>query len=402
MASIKPKFRASSVAGREGSLYYQIIHERKPRQMPTDYHLFPSEWDAKACRPASPASSERAAMIASIRELIRWDIDLLNKIIRCLDFRGMPYSTDDIIEEFSRLTRANSLFNFMQVMIARLRGNGKIRTSETYVATLNSFKKFREGDDIRMDTITSAVIEGYQGWLLSQGISPNTISFYMRILRAVYNRAVEEQLVENRHPFRRVYTGTEKTAKRGLSLAVIKKIYLLDLSGKRSLEFARDIFILSFMLRGMSFVDMAMLKKTDLKDGRLTYRRRKTGQLLSIEWTKEMQSILDKWPVNESRYLLPIIKNDESKPRYVYKNVGEKVNKGLKKIAEIADIGVTLTMYVARHSWASIAKAEGVPIALISEGLGHEKESTTRIYLATLDSSAIDRANGMILGCLGS
>ena len=290
----------------------------------------------------------------------------------------------------------------MQAMITRQRGNGKIRTSETYVSALNSFKKFREGDDIRMDTITSAVIEGYQGWLERQGISPNTISFYMRILRAVYNRAVEEQMVENRHPFRRVYTGAEKTAKRALPLAVIKKIYLLDLSSDRNLEFARDMFILSFMLRGMSFVDMAMLKKSDLKDGRIIYRRRKTGQQLSIEWTKEMQSILDKWPVNESQYLLPIIKNDESKPRYVYKNVGERINKGLKKVAEKAEIEVTLTMYVARHSWASIAKAEGIPIALISEGLGHEKESTTRIYLATLDNTAIDRANGIILGSLGS
>ena len=402
MASIKPKFRASSVAGREGSLYYQIIHERKPRQILTNYHILPSEWDSKSGRLASPVSSERAAMIDSLREHIRMDVELLNKIIRCLDFRGFHYSVDDIVEEFNRLTAVNSLFNFMQAVITRQRGNGKIRTSETYAAALNSFKKFREGDDIRMDTITSTVMEGYQGWLQHQGIAPNTISFYMRILRAVYNRAVEEQLVENRHPFRRVYTGAEKTAKRALPLAVIKKIYMLDLSDKRNLEFARDMFILSFMLRGMSFVDMAMLKKTDLKDGRITYRRRKTGQQLSIEWTKEMQSILDKWPLNDSCYLLPIIKNDVSNPRYVYKNMGERINKELKKVAEKAEIGVTLTMYVARHSWASIAKAEGIPIALISEGLGHEKESTTRIYLATLDSSAIDRANGMILGCLGS
>ncbi len=402
MASIKPKFRASSVAGREGTLYYQIIHERKPRQLQTNYRLLPSEWNAQSGRLASPASPERIMTINSIRELIHWDIELLNKIIRGLDFRGLPYSTDDIIEEFQRLTSVNSLFNFMQAVITRMRGNGKIRTSETYAAALNSFKKFRDGDDIRMDTITPTLIEEYEGWLQSQGVTPNTTSFYMRILRAVYNRAVEEELVENRHPFRRVYTGTEKTIKRGLPLVMIKKIYMLNLSGDRNLDFARDMFILSFMLRGMSFVDMAMLKKSDLKDGRIIYRRRKTGQILSIEWTNEMQSVLDKWPVNESRYLLPIIKNEVSNPRYVYKNVGEKVNRELKKVAEKAEVGVTLTMYVARHSWASIAKAEGVPLSLISEGLGHEKESTTRIYLATLDSTALDRANGMILGSLGS
>ncbi len=400
MASVKLKFRPSSRHDREGTIYYQIIHERSPRQLLTDYHVYPSEWDGKHHTIAAKSSSDRIALINTIREKIRWDIERLNKIISKLERYGSIYTCETVIEEFKRQSSENSFFNYMQMIIGRLKKNGKIRTAETYTATFNSFRRFRKGEDIQLDFLSANIMEEYQAWLCNREISPNTISFYMRIMRATYNRAVEEEVIDNHHPFRRVYTGVEKTAKRALPLHKIKKIKALDLSLNPKLQYARDMFILSFMLRGMSFIDMALLRKSDLQDGHITYRRRKTGQLLRIEWTEAMQQILDKYPPNQSEYFLPIIKNGESKQRYAYKNVGEKINSRLKAIAEMADIKQPLTMYVARHSWASIAKAEGIPLGIISEGLGHEKESTTRIYLSTLDTSTIDRANSRILKLL--
>ena len=400
MATVKVKFRPSSISEREGSLYYQIIHERKTRQLLTDYHILPSEWDEDSAEVICRQKGERATMILAVREHIRHDLERFNKIIRRLECDGTPYATERIIHEFNREITDNSLFYFMQGAIARLKHNGKTRTSETYRATLRSFKNFREGVDLRLDSLTSDIMEEYQAWLHQRGVSPNTISFYIRILRAVYNRAIEDEVIENRRPFRRVYTGVEKTVKRALPLPMIRKIKSLDLSLTPDLRFARDMFILSFMLRGMSFIDMAFLKKNDLQDGHITYRRRKTGQQLIIKWTKEMQQILDRYPENPTEYLLPIIRKDSSKPRYAYKNAGEKINLRLKKIAEIVGVSIPLTMYVARHSWASIAKAEGIPLSLISEGLGHEKESTTRIYLSTLDTTLIDRANSRILKLL--
>lgn len=400
MTSIKVKFRPSAIPDREGTLYYQIIHDRTPRQMLTDYHILPSEWnDGKGTIVCQP-KSERSPILNSIRERIRWDMERINKIIHRLNNQGLEYSTDNIIEEFNRQSSENSLFNFMQSAIVRLEHNGKTRTSETYKATLRSFTKFREGQDVHLDSLTKIMMEEYQAWLQQRGVLPNTVSFYIRILRAVYNRAIDEEIIENRRPFRRVYTGVEKTIKRALSLNIIKKINTLDLSMNRDMQFARDMFILSFMLRGMSFIDMAYLKKTDLQDGHLTYRRRKTGQQLIIKWTKEMQQILERYPENRSEYLLPIIRKSNTKARYVYKNMGEKINRRLKKIAEMVGITLPLTMYVARHSWASIAKAEGIPLSIISEGLGHEKDSTTRIYLSTLDTTLIDRANSKILKLL--
>lgn len=400
MASIKVKFRPSTVADHEGTIYYQIIHERMMRQLLSDYKVFSTEWDESRSMVTTTQKSERKSFILSIRERIRWDVERLIKIDRKLGANGLSYSADDVIDEFNRYADEYSLFNYMESIIAKLKQNGKVRTSETYKSTLNSFKKFREDEDIMLDCLTSEIMEAYEAWHHKRGVAPNTISFYTRILRAVYNRAVEDDIIENRNPFRKVYTGVDKTVKRALPLPVIKKIKALDLSLTPSLDFARDMFLMSFYLRGMSFIDMAFLNKTDLKNGYVTYRRRKTGQQLIIEWTKEMQMLLNKYPENKSDYLLPIIRNPGTNERCTYRNVGYNINHNLKTIAGMVGVTIPLTLYVARHSWASAAKAKGIPLSVISEGMGHDSETTTQIYLASLDTSVVDKANSLILKSL--
>ena len=402
MASIKVKFRPSSVDGHEGTIYYQIIHERKVRQVVTLYHVFPAEWDAhrSMVKANMQQSNERRTMVLLIRERIGRDVERLTKIDRKLNACGLPYMADDVVDEFNRYSREYSLFNFMENIIDRMRLNGKIRTSETYKAALRSFRNFRNGNDLMLDSLTSEIMDSYEAWLRNRGIAPNTISFYTRILRAVYNRAVDDDITEDRNPFRHVYTGIEKTVKRALPLAAMKRIKQLDLSLRPTLDFARDMFMMSFYLRGMSFIDMAFLRKTDRQCGSVMYRRRKTGQRLTIGWTREMQEILDKYPENKSGYLLPIIRTPCTNERSVYRNSAYNINHNLKKIARILGLDMRLTMYVARHSWASAAKAKGVPLSVISEGMGHDSEATTQIYQASLDASVVDRANAMILKSL--
>lgn len=251
-----------------------------------------------------------------------------------------------------------------------------------------------------LDSLTTEIMEAYVAWHKKRGNSPNTISFYTRILRAVYNRAVEEEIIESRNPFRHVYTGVDKTVKRALPIPVIKKIKALDLSMIPALDYARDMFLLSFYLRGMSFIDMSYLRKSDLKNGSVVYRRRKTGQQLTIGWTPEMQAIIDKYPENPTQYLLPIIRTVGCNERCAYRNASYNINHNLKKIANMIDLEVPITMYVARHSWASAAKAKGIPVSVISEGMGHDNETTTQIYLASLDTSVVDRANKLIISAI--
>lgn len=292
------------------------------------------------------------------------------------------------------------MFGCLLARIVQLRGQGRMRTAETYEAALRSFRDFRCGADVPLASMNTTLAEAYEAHLLWRGNSLNTVSFYMRILRAAYNRAVREGITQQRSPFRYVYTGIAKTVKRALPIALIREINALDLSQEPRADFARDMFMLSFFLRGMSFIDMAMLRKSDLQGEHLRYCRRKTGQRLSVQWTAAMQRIVDKYPANLTSYLLPIITDAAADPRRAYLTASGRVNRYLKRIGERVGMASPLTMYCARHSWASVARAEGIPLAVISEGLGHDSEATTRIYLAALDSAAVDRANAQILAAL--
>ncbi|WP_302536625.1 site-specific integrase [Phocaeicola coprophilus] len=402
MATIKTKFRSSSVEGREGALYYQVIHNRVVRQISTGYKLFASEWDqrSEAVIPCQhPAGMERDNYLLSVGERIRRDKIRLEKAIRTLSQSG-PFTADDIVIRFHDSGQEPSFNDYIRQQIVRLKRLGKIRTSETYTAALKSFSSFMKGRDILFGELSSDLLMEYEAYLKNRGNSPNTISFYMRILKAVYNRAVENGLTGQRNLFKSVYTGVEKTLKRAIHLNDIRRIKRLDLSLKPHLDFARDMFLFCFYTRGMSFVDMAYLKKGDIANGILTYRRKKTGQQLFIRWEKCMQEIIDKYPVNETEFLLPVITERDKEYRKQYTNALHRVNTLLKKIGEILDLPIPLTMYVARHSWASIAKNHNVPVSVISEGMGHDSENTTQIYLASLDTAVVDKANKKILDLL--
>ena len=410
MATIRVKFRPSTIPDKEGTIFYQVIHKRKCRQIHPDYHVFSHEWNENRSDLVIDNKSNRRSFLISVKGQIQSDIDRLSKVIHDLDQRIIEYSVDDIIVKFDQRGKECSLSNFMKKIISRLKENGKFRTSETYTSALKSFMSFLQdmkhqdrihSDDIMLDSLNVEIMEAYESWQKKRGNTRNTVSFYTRILRAAYNRAVRDGLVlHDNKPFRTVYTGIDKTVRRALPIKLIKAIRDLDLRDIPELDYARDMFILSFMLRGMSFIDMAYLRKSDLSKGYITYRRRKTGQQLTIEWAKDMQKILDKYPENESDYLLPIIKHSGTNERYTYRNVSYNVNRNLKVVAEKVGIAIPLTLYVARHSWASVAKAKGIPLSVISEGMGHDSEATTQIYLARLDTSVVDKANSLILSFL--
>ncbi|MDE6277774.1 MAG: site-specific integrase [Muribaculaceae bacterium] len=410
MVSIKIKFRPSTVSGHEGTIYYQLIHERRVRQVFSGLHIYADEWNAKNSTVVCKPESGRTEVLISVRRQIGNDIERFIRLERSLRTKYGDCTLDMLISEYRKYVQENSLFRFMELLIGQLKAKGRMRTSETYTSALKSFRKFmsspegkpawNHSKELPLDTIGPEIIEAYETWLRARGLAPNTISFYMRILRATYNRAVEQDITDNRHPFRHVYTGIDKTRKRAISISNIKRIKDLDLSEYPCRDFARDMFLMSFYLRGMSLIDMAYLRKTDLQNGYVCYRRRKTGQRLVIKWTREMQSIIDKYAERTDKYLLPIIRRATTNERSSYRNTAYSINRNLRKIAEQAGISGPLTLYVARHSWASAAKTKGIPVSVISEGMGHDSETTTQIYLASLDTRAVDNANAKILRCL--
>lgn len=398
MVSIKLKFRPSTIDGKEGSLYYQVIYKRVVRQVPTHYKIMPNEWNAESDTLKIIVNNERYNYLQSIQRRIQWDKKRLMKIMERFINSGYDFSVDSFIDTYYNEIKDITLFNFIEKLIVKLQKNGQVRTSETYNCTLNSFKRFRRGNDLYFVELDNDLLMSYEYFLKSEGLSMNTISFYMRRLRAIYNRAVEEGLTEQIDLFKKVYTSSEKTIKRAIPLKSIKRLKALDLSYSTAKAFARDMFLFSFYTRGMSFVDIAYLQKKDLKNGVLNYRRKKTGQLLYVRWEPCMQEIIERYvPESNSTYLLNIIKDNTNDARKQYLNALTLINRSLKSIGKLIGLDKPLSMYVARHSWASIAKTEGISLSVISEGMGHDSESTTQIYLASLDSSVIDKANQKII-----
>lgn len=282
----------------------------------------------------------------------------------------------------------------------KLLQNGKQRMAARYTTTINSLRRYLKGCDVPLQAVDSTMVQGYEQWLLDCGLCRNTTSFYIRNLRTIYRHAVDDGLVTSSSPFRQVYTGIDKTVKRALPLEIIKRLKELDLHLYPRLEFARDMFLFSFYTRGMSFIDMSLLTEHHLQGGVLTYRRQKTSQQLYIKWEAPMQALVEKYRKHGSPYLLPLASGEGPQFWRQYKNAYNRITKQLKKLGEMLGLSTPLTTYVARHSWASIARSRNIPISTISEALGHDSEKTTLIYLTSLDTTVVDHANQLILNLL--
>lgn len=399
MATVKVKFRTSSVPGKEGTLYYHLIHQRSLRWISTDYHVFPEEWNDKKSTVIISNHSNRQAYLQLIQSKIDWEMKQMQRIVHDREMVGIPYSIDDLAKEIQQLPPCQSVFTFFRQQIAKKEQMQCIGTKNNYVSAANRFMEFRGHEDLAFSQMTSDMMEMYQAWLWNRDVGQNTVAFYLRTLRTLHNKAIEAGQAPDNDIFAHVQTANVRTAKRAVSVKDIRKIEKLELPRGSSLDKARDLFLLSFYLRGMAFVDMAFLKKTDLKCGMLSYNRRKTHQNLNIEWIKPMQIIIDKYAeqTKDSLYLLPILTGKETSLYAAYRKVEHNTNYNLKKIGERIGLKIPLTTYVARHTWASIALHMNIPIATISEGMGHNSFKTTQIYLQSLDVATINEANERII-----
>ena len=399
MATVKIKFRASSVAEKEGTLYYHIIHQRKLRWISTDYHVYPEEWNARKSSVIVSNSNNRQAHLQLIQSQIDWEMKQMQCIIHDKEMDGVSYSVDDLANEIQQLPTSQSVFMFFRQQIAKKEQMQCVGTKNNYTNAVNRFIEFRNQKDLTFSQMTADMMEMYQAWLWNRGVGQNTVSFYLRTLRTLHHKAVEAGQATPNDIFAHVQTTNVRTAKRAISIKDIRNIEKLELQIGSSIDKARDLFLLSFYLRGMAFVDMAFLKKSDLKCGMVSYNRRKTHQNLNIEWIKPMQAIIDKYAeqTKDSPYMLPILTGKETSPYTQYRKVEYNTNYNLKKIGKMIGLKIPLTTYVARHTWASIALHMNIPIATISEGMGHNSYKTTQIYLESIDVATINEANKKII-----
>lgn len=399
MASIKVKFRRSSVKGREGTLFYQIIHLRQIRQIYTDLHIRDEEWDSRISSVVIPSAADfrRSEYLLSVREAIGDGLAGLMAVVSRFEDKGLPYTAQDVVTAFHTPSAASGVVSFTRKLIEDMKRIGKKTTAKRFAASLNSLLRYTDGNEVEWRDLTSTFVLGYEEFLTKRGLCRNSTSFYMRNLRSIANRAIEQDFEVPRHPFKYVYMGVDKTVKRAVPLDTVRKIRDLDLAGHPSLDFARNVFMFAFYTRGMSFIDMAFLKKSNVRGGVITYSRRKTRQQLQVRIEPEIRKIIDSLGQDGSSYLLPIITDGGDDVERQYENAYYRVNRNIQKIGKMLGLETKLTLYVARHAWASIAHANNVSVSTISKAMGHDSESTTLIYLRSLDMSSVNKANSDII-----
>ena len=390
ITSVKVKFRASRVSGKAGTIYYQLTHLRRTRCITTGIRLMPGEWDASAQRAVSPEPGR----VPVWQCRIECDVDRLHRIIRDLGREGRPYTVDEVADRFCAQSCGVGVTAFMREQIAQLTADNRLGTARNYTRTLRSFSVFLGGGELPFAAFTERLVEEYNAYLLRRGVVRNTVSFYMRILRSVYNKTVRRRLAEPASPFGGVYTGVDRTRKRAIDERLIARLKSLDLPVSGALPLARDLFVFSYCMRGMAFVDMAFLRKKDMRDGAIHYVRRKTGQRMTVHLEPCMREIIGRYAprTRDTPYLFPVLTAEDPARAYY--------NRLLKKLASLLGLDSGLSSYTSRHSWATAARNHNVPLPVISAGMGHTSERTTQIYLSALETSVIDSANRKILASL--
>ena len=304
-------------------------------------------------------------------------------------------------------------WDFVNGEVERAKLEGRFKVAGNYLTAARSFTKFIGRSDWLFSDMTAEKLENYQRWLQERNICLNTCSAYMRALRAMHHRALP---VLNAAPFSKVFTGRTKTEKRCISQAEILQLKALPLQPGGSLSFARDIFLFSFYAMGMPFVDIAYLKKSQLRNGCIYYARHKTGQQIQVALLPAMLEIIRRYEQGDSEFVFPIlsdkVEDSVSSPSVSLSSVSAQqhrqytarllqYNYNLHQLSKMLGLAKPLSSYVVRHSWASIAYLHHLDISLISKALGHTKSSTTFIYIKSLFDSDLFEANQALMQDLG-
>ena len=300
---------------------------------------------------------------------------------------------------------------YMPEVIGMLKREGKFPAMHVYACTLRSYEKFCAEErhpknataSLSMQEIfTPERLREYEDWLAGQQSSPNTISTYMRTLQAVYNRWMSPG-IEGYNPvlFKDVYTKVESRTKRALTAEQMEQLRNTDFSVLTlRQQQVLTYFLLMFMLRGMPFIDLAHLRKSDLRNRRITYRRHKTGKLMVVDVPPDAMRLLQKYrDKTDSEYLFPLLHGGlfMEEHHHRYQETLRHFNREVARLMKQLLPGVSVSSYTARHTWATLAYHSGVPVGLISQSLGHSSIRVTMTYLKPFDAEVIDRINRQVI-----
>lgn len=325
-------------------------------------------------------------------------MDIINKLEEADELYTL--SITQIKERITAQRTGGTFFTYAQECIEGLRKAQKFGNARTYGDALKALKNFRKGVDFPLHHFNYDLVKKFETYYLAKGNSYNGLSVHLRTLRAIYNRAISQGLVEKgSSPFETYKIKSEPTQKRALSIISLRKIVNLDIDPSHDCFDARNFFLASFYMYGISFIDMAFLRMSNIIDGRIRFKRRKTGKAYDLKITDQLKQILDYYTEGKEGedFIFPVITRDELENQY--KDVGNRrlcYNRALKDLAKLAKVDEKLTSYVSRHSFATQAMMQDIPLQAISAMLGHSRLSTTEVYLKALPNEVLDEYNSKI------
>ena len=386
------------------SLAIRVLYCRKKKEYSLGWRVHESNYRRDADRVVySSEGILTRREVSLVNRLIRNEKEDLVRNYRLLERTDPGFTLERLMLKHRKEQYDQSVDKFILQYIDTLLEEGKQSTAASYTSGLYSLLRFCSLRKINFKDIDYVFVTDYIHYLRMRGISENSIHMYLSNFRAICNKARKQGVkVGKDNPFADLDIRRRETVKRALSKEEIALIASVNLRRHPRLEQARDLFMFSFYCRGMSFVDVIHLRNDWVVKDTIFYARSKTGQRLQVGLLPDLQKIIEKYRT-DSPYIFPYIDSGSSRSVYTqYRYALGMINRYLKQLGRLLHIDLPLTTYVARHSWATIAKNEGIPISLISEGLGHTSEKTTQIYLASFPVDAVNRVNESVAAAVGN
>ncbi|GHV40075.1 tyrosine recombinase [Bacteroidia bacterium] len=391
-------FKSKTLANGEHPLMICVTKDRKRKYSSLGISIHPKYWNFEKNKPKPNCPNKEVIM----KIILDKETEFQKQILE-LNADKKDYTASTLLTSVADKIEMKTVQEFYKELIEKFKVLGKQGNYLVYKDSYNSIKSFTNNKlDMTFSDIDVKWLNKYEEWLRAKNNAETSISLSFRTLRSVYNKAIEAKYVRrNLYPFNnfKISKFNTKTNKRAVGKDIILKIIKIDLSKERYyLQFAKDIFIFSYLCGGINFTDIAHLTLNNVIDRHLSYKRKKTSKQVTIPLVNTASDIMNRYSLDSDNtgYIFPVLNKNIHKTeiqRYnrVHKVMG-KVNKALKEISKIIGEEVNLTTYVARHSYATVLKRSGVSTSIISESLGHSSEKVTQIYLDSFENEQIDKA----------
>jgi integrase len=392
-------YKSKTLASGEHPIMIRVSKNQSRKYISLGLSCNEKDWDVKSNLPKK--SHPNKAVIDSIiaKKVKEYKDKILNFKQEDKDF-----TPDVLIAETNKPLKRTTIFAYFALKIQHLKDRKQIGNAKVYIDTLSQLKTYVDNKDFSFSQLDYSFLVKFETHLKSKGLSDNGISVRFRTIRALFNSAIDENFAKRDiYPFDKFKISerySTKTQKRAITKEDIKKVEALIFKKNTSEFEAQQYFLFSYYGQGINFVDIANLKWRNLINGRIFYKRAKTGNELNFKLAEPALNIIEHFRLAKNSlqndYIFPILNTDihltpTQKHNRVHK-VLTRVNKDLKNIGKEAGVVTPLTSYVARHTFATVLKRSGVNTAVISEAMGHQTEAITQTYLKSFENSIIDEA----------